>query len=44
MGVESCDDEAGILYGKLDSVPLLGTALGLGYELPVSCEKVVEHR
>lgn len=27
MVVEFCDDEAGILFGKLDSVPLLGTSL-----------------
>ena len=31
--VESCDDEAGILFGKLDSAPLLGTDLRLGDEL-----------
>ena len=42
--VDSCDDEAGLLFGRLDNEPLLGTALHVGDELAVSYEKVVEHR
>lgn len=40
----SCNVEAGILFGKLDSLPLMGTDLRLGDELAVSYDKVVEHR
>ena len=42
--VDSCDDEAGILFGRLDNEPLLGTGLHVGDELAVSYGKVVEHR
>ena len=42
--VDSCDDEAGLLFGRLDNEPLLGTALHVGAELAVSYDKVVEHR
>jgi len=42
--VDSCDDEAGVLFGRLDNEPLLGTDLHLGDELAVSYEKIVEHR
>lgn len=44
VGAESCDDETGVLFGKLDSVPLLGTKLRLGNGFAVSHDKVVEHR
>lgn len=44
MVVESCDDAAGILFGRLDSVPLLGTKLRMGDGLALSYEEVVEHR
>ena len=42
--VDSCDDEAGVLFGRLDNEPLLGTDLHLGNELAVSYGKIVEHR
>jgi uncharacterized protein YegJ (DUF2314 family) len=42
--VDSCDDEAGVLFGRLDNEPLLGTALHAGDELGVRCDKFVEHR
>jgi hypothetical protein len=42
--VDSCDDEAGLLFGRLDNEPLLGTALHVGDELAVSYKKIVEHR
>ena len=42
--VDSSDDEEGVLFGRLDNEPLLGTGLHVGDELAVSYEKVVEHR
>ncbi len=42
--VDSCDDEEGVLFGRLDNEPMAGTGLRLGGELAVSYEKVVEHR
>ena len=42
--VDSCDDEAGLLFGRLDNEPLLGTALHAGDEIAVSYKKIVEHR
>jgi len=44
MVVDFCDDEAGVLFGRLDNEPLLGTGLRVGDELAVSYEKTVEHR
>ena len=44
MVVNSCDDEDGVLIGRLDNEPVVGTGLRLGDELAVSYEKVVEHR
>jgi uncharacterized protein YegJ (DUF2314 family) len=41
--VDSCDDEAGVLFGRLDNEPVVGTGLRLGDELAVSYGKVVEH-
>jgi hypothetical protein len=41
---DACDEGAGVLLGRLDHKPLLGTSLHLGDELAVSYEKVVEHR
>jgi len=41
---DSCDDEAGVVFGRLDNEPLLGTGLHLGDELAVSYEKIVKHR
>jgi len=44
VAVNSCNDEPGILFGRLDSVPLLGTDLRLRDQLSVSDDKVVEYR
>jgi len=37
--VDSCDDEAGLLFGRLDSEPLLGSALHVGDGLAVSYKR-----
>jgi hypothetical protein len=42
--VDSCDDEAGVLFGRLDNVPVVGTGLHVGDEIAVSYGKVVERR
>jgi len=42
--VNSCDDSEGVLFGKLDGEPLLGTGLHIGNELGGCYEKVVEQR
>jgi uncharacterized protein YegJ (DUF2314 family) len=42
--VDSCDDRAGVLFGRLDNQPLRRTRLHLGDEVSVSYDKVVEHR
>jgi hypothetical protein len=42
--VDSCDDQAGVLFGRLDNEPLLGTALLVDDELALSYKKIVEHR
>jgi len=42
--VDSCDDGEGVLFGRLDNEPLMGTGLHLGDGLAVSYGKVVEHR
>jgi hypothetical protein len=42
--VDSCDDGAGVLFGRLDNEPVVGTGLHVGDELAVSYKKVVEHR
>ncbi len=41
--VDSCDDRAGVLFGRLDNEPLLVTGLHVGEEFAVSYDKVVEH-
>ncbi len=42
--VDSCDDDAGVLFGRLDNEPVVGTGLHVGDELAVGFDKVVEHR
>lgn len=42
--MDSCDDEAGLLFGRLDNEPLLDTALHADDELAVSYKEIVEHR
>jgi uncharacterized protein YegJ (DUF2314 family) len=41
--VDSFDDQEGVLFGRLDNEPVVGTGLRLGDELAVSDGKVVEH-
>ncbi len=41
--VDSCDDGEGVLFGRLDNEPVVGTGLRVGDEIAVSYEKVVEH-
>jgi hypothetical protein len=38
--VDFCDDEAGLIFGRLDSVPVVTTHLRIGQELAVSFENV----
>lgn len=42
--VSRSDDEHGILFGKLDSQPVVHTELKVGQELAVSYDKIREHR
>jgi len=42
--VDSGDDEEGVVLGRLDNEPLLGTSLHRGDELAVSYDKIVERR
>ena len=42
--VDSCAEGAGLLFGRLDNEPLLGTGLHVGDTLSVSYKKIVEHR
>jgi uncharacterized protein YegJ (DUF2314 family) len=42
--VSSSDDEQQILFGKLDSEPVVHTDLRIGQELAVSYDKVRDHR
>lgn len=42
--VESSDDEQEIVFGKLDSQPVVATDMKVGQELAVSYEKVRDHR
>jgi len=41
--VDSCDDDAGVLFGRLDNEPVVGTGPHVCDELAVGYEKVVEH-
>lgn len=42
--VESSDDEQEIVFGKLDSQPVVATDMRVGQELAVSYEKVRDNR
>lgn len=42
--VEHSDDEQEIVFGKLDSQPVIATDMGVGQELAVSYERVRDHR
>ena len=42
--VDSSDDEARVVFGRLDSQPIVCTELRLGQQLAVSYDLVREHR
>ena len=42
--VADSDDEAEIVFGKLDSEPIVATDMRMGKELAVSYEKIRDHR
>ncbi len=42
--VEESDDKQEIVFGKLDSQPVVATDMKVGQELAVSYEKVRDHR
>jgi hypothetical protein len=42
--VESSDDEQELVFGKLDSQPIVNTDMKLGQELAVSYNNVKDHR
>jgi uncharacterized protein YegJ (DUF2314 family) len=44
LQVDSIDDEQRLLFGKLDSQPIIITELRLGQALAVSYDKIREHR
>jgi hypothetical protein len=41
---DNCDEGTGVLFGRLDNEPLVGTSLHLGDELAVGHDNVIEHR
>jgi len=44
LSVHRSDDESGIVFGRLDSQPIVMTDMKLGQELAVSYGKVRDHR
>ena len=42
--VRDSDDEAGLVFGRLDSEPVDNPDLRLGEELAVAYERVLDHR
>lgn len=42
--VESCDDERRLVFGRLDSQPVVQTDLRLGQSLAISYDVIREHR
>jgi len=42
--VDDSDDDVRLVFGRLDSQPVVHTALRVGQELAVSYDKVREHR
>ena len=42
--VESSDDENTLVFGRLDSQPILNSGLTVGQELAVSYDKIRDHR
>jgi len=44
LSVERSEDESGIVFGKLDSQPVVMTDMRLGQDLAISYDKVRDHR
>ena len=44
LSVQRSDDEGGIVFGRLDSQPIVVTDMKLGQELAVSYDRVRDHR
>jgi hypothetical protein len=44
LEVDEVDEEKQVVFGRLDSQPVLNTDLRLGTELAVSFGKIVDHR
>lgn len=42
--VKSCDDERRVIFGRLDSQPVVFTKITLGQEIAISYDLVREHR
>lgn len=42
--VDHCDDEQKLVFGRLDSEPVVHTNLHVGQELAVSYDKIRDHR
>jgi len=42
--VDNCDDQARIVFGRLDNIPIVNTDMHLGQELAVSFDNVRDHR
>lgn len=42
--VDYADDVRQLVFGRLDNEPVVNTDVGLGVEVAVSFEKIVEHR
>jgi uncharacterized protein YegJ (DUF2314 family) len=44
LAVESSDDQEELVFGKLDSQPMVATGMRLGQELAVSYDNIRDHR
>jgi hypothetical protein len=42
--VDHCDDEQKIVFGRLDSQPVISLQLKLGQQLAISFDKIRDHR
>jgi uncharacterized protein YegJ (DUF2314 family) len=44
LSVDDSDDQRRLVFGKLDSEPIVNTDMRLGQELAVSYDKIRDHR
>lgn len=42
--VDHCDDENRLVFGRLDSEPVVNTGLKVGQELAISYDKMQDHQ